>query len=327
MNTNTSLPIILSIVAILLAGAAIGIKFTSPTEQGPMGPPGPAGTEGAKGVQGIPGFPGPAGPAGTPGSQGPPGNQITVETIEDIVRAIMTNSTIPEIPDSPPVIEPIIASAAELSDGGQLFDKWWVVSSGASEPVVDNPLWASQNTNTGSGSGTWRCKECHGWDYKGAEGAYGSGSHYTGFIGLQDATTMSLSELLDSLKGKANVNHDFSGIINDQSLTLLAKFIGGGGVTDISMYIDSTTKLAIGGDLANGNTLFKANCAMCHGVDGTAIPFGPEEFVGTIAKDNPWEFIHKVRFGQPGSFMPAYIENDWTIQEIVDVLTFSQTLP
>ena len=27
-----------------------------------------------------------------------------------------------------------------------------------------------------SGSDTWRCKECHGWDYMGVDGAYAGGS-------------------------------------------------------------------------------------------------------------------------------------------------------
>ena len=34
------------------------------------------------------------------------------------------------------------------------------------------------------GSSTWRCKECHGWDYKGKDGAYAKGSHYSGTTGV-----------------------------------------------------------------------------------------------------------------------------------------------
>jgi mono/diheme cytochrome c family protein len=70
-----------------------------------------------------------------------------------------------------------------LSGGGILYDMWWAVT-GADEPTGDHPLWATQNTNTRTGPDTWRCKECHGWDYRGADGAYGSGSHFTGFVGV-----------------------------------------------------------------------------------------------------------------------------------------------
>ena len=33
---------------------------------------------------------------------------------------------------------------------------------------------------------TWRCKECHGWDYRGAPGAYSIGSDFTGIMDVRD---------------------------------------------------------------------------------------------------------------------------------------------
>jgi thiosulfate dehydrogenase len=76
--------------------------------------------------------------------------------------------------------------------------------------------------------------------------------------------------------------------------------------------------------------LYTATCVVCHGVDGRTLNFGDDddpEYVGTIAIDNPWEFIHKVRAGQPGTPMPSAIDLGWILQEVVDVLTFAQTLP
>ncbi|MEJ2559031.1 MAG: hypothetical protein P8186_23010, partial [Anaerolineae bacterium] len=87
-----------------------------------------------------------------------------------------------------------------VSRGGLLYDKWWTIT-GAEEPTTDHPLWATQSTNTASGADTWRCKECHGWDYKGKDGAYGSGSHFTGFPGVYDAQSKSVDELVAALKG------------------------------------------------------------------------------------------------------------------------------
>ena len=43
--------------------------------------------------------------------------------------------------------------------------------------------------------GTWRCKECHGWDYRGAEGAYASGSHFTGIKGVRRTAGMPADEI------------------------------------------------------------------------------------------------------------------------------------
>ena len=89
-------------------------------------------------------------------------------------------------------------SAADELRGGILYDKWWVVNHG-SEPTGEHPLYPPAGQQ--SGSTTFRCKECHGWDYKGVDGAYGSGSHFTG-IGGVFGTTMSAQELFDLIKDR-----------------------------------------------------------------------------------------------------------------------------
>ncbi len=213
--------------------------------------------------------------------------------------------------------------------GGLLYDKWWTVT-GTDEPTTDHPLWATQSTNTRSGDDTWRCKECHGWDYMGADGAYGSGSHFTGFPGVYGARTKSVDDIVAALKGGGNPDHDFSTVMDDEALASLAAFIQG--VMDYTQYIDYSNKSPIGGDTANGQVLYTDNCALCHGADGTQLNFGSEdepEYVGTIAVDNPQEFLHKALYGQPGSKpqMIGSIEKGWTIEETVDVLAFAQSLP
>src|SRR3989304_6188039 len=79
-----------------------------------------------------------------------------------------------------------------------------------------------------------------------------------------------------------------------------------------------------------GATLFSL-CAACHGPRGTAINFGDEsepEYLGTIATDNPWEFLHKARFGQPGVIvMPAGFSMSRPDQDYADLLAHVQTLP
>ena len=214
-----------------------------------------------------------------------------------------------------------------VSDGGKLYDKWWKVAK-VEEPSGDQPLWATQSTNTRSGADTWRCKECHGWDYLGADGAYGSGSHYTGFTGVFDSRDMSDGDLLAALNGSDNADHDFSAM-GEQALGSLVTFLQEG-LMDVSPYIDAETKAAVGGDATHGQELFDTICFACHGLDGRMINFGDAEdpeFVGTVASGNPWEFIHKVRFGQPGTSMPEGIDSGWSIQDIVDVMAYAQTLP
>lgn len=234
-------------------------------------------------------------------------------------------------PENLPIPGAIRIGQAQLtmgstSEGGRLYDNWWQ-EAGVDEPSADQPLWATQTTNTRSGGDTWRCKECHGWDYKGAEGAYGSGSHFTGFPGVLDAQSKSGDDLVAVLTGGVIADHDFSAMGED-AITSLVSFLKEG-LVDVTPLIDAETKAAIGGDVAHGGELYSATCASCHGEDGKALNFGSAdepEYVSTIALDNPWEFIHKVRAGQPGTGMPAAIDADWSLQDVLDLLAFAQTL-
>lgn len=213
-----------------------------------------------------------------------------------------------------------------LSGGGQLYDKWWVVL-GVDEPIDDQPLWATQDNNARSGKDTWRCKECHGWDYRGADGAYGSGSHFTGFTGVLDAATLSSDELLTWFNGQANPDHDFSAAMGEVGMNAMVAFIQQE-MTDISSFVGDDSMVS--GDPRNGRDLFGGTCVSCHGVDGKAINFGDAddpEYLGTVAAHNPWEFFHKASFGQPGEPMPQGQALGWDLQDIADVIAFVQTLP
>jgi thiosulfate dehydrogenase len=217
--------------------------------------------------------------------------------------------------------------------GGRLYDTWWVVISPdeaeahmAEGPTTDQPLWNTQTTNTLTGADTWRCKECHGWDYKGVEGAYGSGSHQTGFAGIFGSRSKSASEILAALKGSTNSDHDFSKAMDEQSLVDLALFVSQAQIDDAELVnADKTAK----GDAAAGKTQYEKVCVNCHGPEGNAINFAnleEPEFVAHVAADNPWEFVHKVRFGQPGWPMPSAITNEWAPSDVANVLAYAQTL-
>jgi thiosulfate dehydrogenase len=229
------------------------------------------------------------------------------------------------------IVGSVAAQEDSISRGGRLYDKWWS-ETGAEQPIIDQALWAMQSSNTRSGSDTWRCKECHGWDYLGEDGAYSSGSHFTGFPGVYDAAqTSTVEELAAALKGATNPDHDFSSVLDDDAINDLAVFLKEG-LFDARHYIDYSTKAPLSADEANGAQLFASTCAACHGADGTALNFGDEDepaYVGTIAVDNPQEFVHKVRSGQPGSdpAMPAAIDLGWSAQDTVDVLAYAQALP
>ena len=240
-------------------------------------------------------------------------------TAQDAADVLSYAATLP--------VEAAISQAAIR--GGLLYDKWWDVL-GAEAPEGNHPLWSTQTTNTRTGGDTWRCKECHGWDYLGPEGAYGSGSHFTGFPGVF-GTGMTTQEFASALAGGTNPDHDFSALLEPDAIDDLAIFLTEA-LVDERGYIDYKTKTALAGDAAVGQVLYSDTCVICHGEDGRTMNFGSAdepEFVGTIALDNPWEFVHKVRFGQPGSSpeMPSGVEAGWDIEAVIHLLVYAQTLP
>jgi hypothetical protein len=106
MSSHSTVTVALSIVAILIAAAAIGLAFINPGRLGPMGEPGPAGpagpagADGEPGAAGAPGEPGPAGatgPAGPQGPAGPPGSALAGESQDEIAR--IANQTLMAILD------------------------------------------------------------------------------------------------------------------------------------------------------------------------------------------------------------------------------------
>lgn len=253
------------------------------------------------------------------------GWDLLTQAVEVNDKGVPNDENIP-IPGAVPIGEGEPTSSSSASRGGRLYDNWWQ-ETGVEEPSSDQPLWASQTTNTRSGSDTWRCKECHGWDYKGVDGAYGSGSHFTGFPGVFGAVSQTTDEIVAILSGSTNPDHDFSAM-GDDAIDDLAAFLKTG-LVDVSSLIDPTTKTAINGDSTHGKELFVV-CAACHGEDGLLLNFGTvdePEYVGTIALDNPWEFLHKVRAGQSGTVMPAAMDGNWSMDDLLDLLAFAQTLP
>ena len=253
--------------------------------------------------------------------------------------AVLTGTSCPITMPTP--TDPAGFTSADVGRGGKLYDNWWATA-GKTEPTPDHPLWASRpdtTSNTGTGSATWRCKECHGWDYKGVAGVYGSGSHKTGFNGIF-GTTMTAQQVFDLLKNDAATTtngHDYGGTtagLADADIWDLAKFVLQGQI-DTSTFINSS-KSFFTGNATTGATLFTSGiagglgCVNCHGSDGKTINFKTPpavEYVGTVANDNPWEFQHKVRFGQPNTQMPSAVMSGGTTQNVADVGAHAQTLP
>lgn len=210
---------------------------------------------------------------------------------------------------------------AKLAMGGILYDNWaYELGVKVHKTHPSYPAEGKKN-----GKDTWRCKECHGWDYKGAAGAYSKGSHYTGIKGIQAYANQAPEKIVKVLKDDT---HALGKMMDDVSLEALSLFVAYGQI-DMDLYIDRTSKKSIG-DHANGGRIYLSTCIKCHGEDGKDMNFNKELegkpiYVGTAANENPWETLHKIRWGHPGSQMISLLFLE--LKEHLDVLAFCQTLP
>ncbi|WP_018987767.1 hypothetical protein [Aromatoleum toluclasticum] len=209
----------------------------------------------------------------------------------------------------------------DIARGGQLYDNWAKVL-GKELPKETHPAYPS--TGKQKGDATWRCKECHGWDYKGADGAYAKGSHQTGIKGLRAMVGADPKAIVKILTD--NTHRYTEDMIGRGEMEKLALFVSLGQI-DMDLHIDRATRKSRG-EAGRGAPYYQTICAVCHGFDGKTLNFRtPEdpEYVGTIARENPWEFMHKARFGQPGIPMISLITQPDAM--IADLLALSQTLP
>ncbi|MFQ5755299.1 MAG: cytochrome c [Acidiferrobacterales bacterium] len=208
-----------------------------------------------------------------------------------------------------------------IDRGGQLYDNWAKVLF-VSLPKTTHPSYPK--TGKKKGGATWRCKECHGWDYKGNKGAYGKGSHYTGIKGIRDMVGADPERIHEIIMDDTHRYTERQ--MPHQAMEMLAMFVSRGQM-DMDLYIDRATKKSRG-DADRGAAMFQTICAVCHGFNGKKMNFKTPknpEYIGTVANQNPWEFMHKARMGQPGVGMISLITQ--SPEAIADILAYAQSLP
>ncbi len=201
--------------------------------------------------------------------------------------------------------------------GGQLYDKWYAVIQ-AKAPEQSHPLYPADKEYAAKPKSNWRCKECHGWDYRGVDGAYQLGKHATGIKGIDGAAGRDVTEIVAILKGE---KHAYGDKLSDADLQDLATFVSTGQV-DMDAFIDRASKKPKGGNATKGAAYYNTMCAQCHGMDGKQ-PEGMKSFAKQMG--NPWEVMHKILNGQPDEEMPALRALDR--QVILDIMSHMGTLP
>lgn len=218
---------------------------------------------------------------------------------------------------------------ADETRGGLLYDNWTRVI-GVTGPTVSHPLYPANGPR--SGATTYRCKECHGWDYKGVDGAYGSDpTHVTGISGIF-GTTRTPQEIFDLLAADTvempglGHNMDAYGMTDHDIWDVTRMTLEATVDTDGYILPDGTFI----GLWFFGQTAYESYCFRCHGADGRAINFGSGQspsYVGTVADANPWELLHKIRFGHPKSPMGGMILQGLPDETLAHLGAYCATLP
>ena len=284
---------------------------------------------------------------GSPGSLMPSG--LIISDAQDVWAFVNAGATNTEIPTSNFDINSYDAlTKTDVEKGAQLYDRWWLTSNTSPSPSENSthPLWPASNTAQ-YGPQTWRCSSCHGWDYRGKAGNYGDGPFATGFPGIVATTKATVfTETADNVYSyiKETESHGFNnGFFNDEEYYALTKFImtmRNEALSNNAVFnsINDSNHYANNPSTINGKSLYENNtalCSNCHGLDGKLIDLAdnnlvshPNKFLKDSALENPWEFVHAVRFGKPGTSMNGlYLSEDFllnSLQAAIDILGHAQ---
>ena len=212
---------------------------------------------------------------------------------------------------------PVAAAELEssMARGGRLYDKWWAENK-ATKPAGMHPAYTVKGGKYAD-ENSFRCKECHGWDYKGKDGVYAKGAHASGIKGIAGAAGMDVAGIAALLRDK---NHGYSETqLSARDASDLALFVSKG-QGNLAAYLGADNKAK--GDAARGEGYFNTVCAGCHGTDGKKIKDAPP--LGSVA-GNGAEMLHKILNGQAGEAMPALRAIDGQVS--ADLAAYLTQLP
>jgi mono/diheme cytochrome c family protein len=204
---------------------------------------------------------------------------------------------------------------ASVANGGRLYDDWQLHTGGQRQALM-HPSYPSKAYFASSASETWRCKECHGWDYKGNQGQYAKGNHVTGITGIRAVSGTDPTRTMAVLR---SASHHFGAVLKHRDLQDLANFVSYGQI-DMDTVIDPKTGQS-SGDPVKGQAHYRTMCAGCHGLDGY---FVAKRHLGKVSRGDPWHSLHNMLNGHPDDTMPALRELAPHVTR--DILAHIQTL-
>ena len=279
---------------------------------------------------------------------------LDLDEIKDIYKALVNEIKYP----SPGSENPVELNEADGIRGGRLYDKFWSADAGwnQSDPNLD-----TFNTS----ADFFRCKQCHGWDQLGNEGAYISRAPKTTRPNVSSlnlkmmAMTMTAQQLFDGIKTQSNrralesdlstydpdtnptvgdMMPDYSEIMSDAAIWDLVKFLQFEAYDTATLYDSqasgtyptgsmSFSNIGMGGDAAAGDAVYGEECAGCHGSDGRTFIVDGQFSVGSYQRAKPNEAHHKYRYGVLGTEMIDLGLSFTDIQNLYLALTNATAFP
>ncbi|MGQ9365249.1 c-type cytochrome [Azospirillum sp. ST 5-10] len=212
-----------------------------------------------------------------------------------------------------PAREPLAA----VVRGGRLYDTWYK-ETGREPPATVHPAYPAALSAGVQPRTTWRCKECHGWDYRGRDGVYGEDAHRTGIKGIQGMAGGDPAAVVAVL---GDATHAYGDLLSERDRRDLATFVTRGQV-DMDAFVDRATATARADGAAYAGH-YETICAPCHGMQGRDIRTMPP--LGRVAAGDPWRALHGILNGHPGEVMPPLraLPRD----AVAGILAYIQTLP
>jgi hypothetical protein len=240
--------------------------------------------------------------------------------------------------EGPPANEPEPAPppgspAVDDARGGRLFDSW-TTEAGSERPADGAVRFGDGRVLTNEAGHDYRLKNLFGWDLRGNEGIYGPSYMAKPYVlGTNPLSwTGDAAAIADRLeRGDAQVPA-FGAVIQRADLEAIAAFITGvrdrrlphpEGIFALTSRDAGHYALREGGDPERGRAMFAAQCANCHGSDGTGVLFDDGEFsLGSHARQKAYEDWMKILNGQPGAPMQRQVRGTGAemTQQILDVL-------
>ncbi len=211
---------------------------------------------------------------------------------------------------------PAVNLSVSVAHGGRLYDDWQA-EEGARKQALAHPSYPATGYYAKQPQVTWRCRTCHGWDYKGNQGEYATGPSATGIKGIRGMAGGDTAQIMALLR---NSTHQYGAVLKERDILDLANFVSSGQI-DMDIAIDRTSR-RFKGDAGHGSPYFRAICASCHGQDGKRIT---TTSLGRLVKRNPYGSMHMILNGHPDEKMPALRELD--LQLAIDILTYVQDIP